>query len=318
MKDLLPQELLHDLLQETGALGQGQASRLVKSVSTFKPFRVVQKTQTDFNVTSFEPGFDNMVELFQKDWRKNFVDGCDIARREAVLVNLKKYRFREESIVSFLQSNLVAEPFLVLFSPKAYFYILNRYLGGGSVKNEREAVRQLTAIELSILERLCLSACTNFTAGFEEVFPTELKMRQLNVNEDGQREFLKADYLVVEFLMNIEGAKYQFAMGLPMSYLKFVKKQLDKNDSTEQKKSDPAWQRAVTDTVLDANVDLRINIGEFTVPFEKSLGLKPGDVFPWEKYGPQVVISILERPRLVGTIGALGENYAIKVDEILS
>lgn len=318
MKGLLPEELIQDLLKETGAYNKKEARRIIHTVGEFRPFQIKRKSHSEFNLSLFEDVFDQLVISLQKDWKENFIKGCSIGRRESQLMSLKKFKFREESVCVLLKNKDVTEPFFFYMSPSGFYCLLNQYLGGLSMTSAKENIGELTEIESSVLKKITQSFLQCLQNDFASIHPSNLDIARLNLNEEGQKDFYKMEFLTVDFLLNFENDKHQFSLVIPISFLKFVKNILDSQDETEQKKTDPLWKKVVTKTVLSTDIDLKINMGEFSIPFEKSLNLKVGDVFTWEKYGPQVVVSFLERPRMKGTVGTVGENYAIHIDELLS
>lgn len=316
MNELLPKELIEDILGETGAISPDKASSVVRSVQNFKPFRIQVKPQEELDLALFTSVFEQAVSFVQTDWRKNFIDGCEVTLHESGIMNLAKFRQREESLCVQLAVDEISDAFLFFMAPDALYFILNSFLGGASFRSAKGG-GYLTDVEIAVLERICQSLGSCFSRAFHSVFPTRFKVTRSNVAPEEQYEFMQTDFMLLDAVMAAGEMKHHFAFAIPVSYLKYVKEQLSKRQSGELRKTDPNWQKLVADTVMASEVDVKIGMGEFFIPFEKSVSLKTGDILPWDADGPRVVMSIHDHPTMRGTIGAIGERYAIKIDEIL-
>lgn len=316
MEELLPKELIEDILSETGAFSPETATPVVRSVQNFKPFRIQAKPQEELDLALFSAVFDQAFTFVQTDWRKNFADGCTVSLHESGIMNLSKYRQREESLCVQLAVDEVPDAFLFFMLPGTLYFMLNSFFGGTAFRSAKDG-GYLTDVELAVLERVSQSLSSCFSRAFHSVFPTRFKVARANVASEEQYEFMQTDFMLLDMVMNAGETKHHLAFAIPVSYLKYVKEQLGKRQSGELRKTDPNWQKLVADTVLSSEVEVNIGMGDVFIPFEKSVNLKPGDVLPWDVTGPHVVMTILDRPAMKGTIGAIGERYAIKVDEML-
>lgn len=316
LNELLPKEVIQGILEETGAFGSERASRIVKTVENFKPFRIQVKAQEELDLAMFGGAVEQTVQLMQGDWKKRFSGACTLTLRDVSLMNLDKFRWREEGLCVQFFSDDLPDSFLFFIGQSAFHYVLNSFFGGAS-SDAAKAGAYFTEVESAVLARICQSSFQSLARSLQATHPTNFKTGRVNIPVEDQYEFLQNDYLVADVLAVVGDAKHHVAFAIPASFLKHVKDQTEKRQNGELRKTDPSWQKTVTETVVASLVEVRVELGAFEIPFEKSVSLRVGDVFSWGAATPRAVLSIHGSPAMGGTLGAIGDRYAIKVEEIL-
>lgn len=314
MQGLLPDNIIQDLLQTTGAYGGGEPSRLVAN-GTFKKFNFQQKKKSEFDVSIFEDSFDLIKKRIQEDWQAEFSPDCQLIRQKGELKDLNKYKLREESFCCQYKSELFADSFFIFLGRETFFCLLNYYLGGDlSVSEKSNAV--LTDIEDGILQQLVKRLAEYYQQGLKTVYEVPLKFAKAPLSDADQKPDLKSDFLVSEMEMALNDKKFKLAIAVPLALLNLLKEQQQSGGDSVVKKLDPLWQKVISDACLDSQLDLKFQLDQLNIKFGESLNLKVGDVFPWDKSNNHLTVYYNEEPRMTGAIGIIDGNFAVRIDEL--
>lgn len=315
MEDLLPKELLAKILNETGGTDPGKAAHLVKTVTNFRRFAVPPRAVEELDLNRFTPVFDRFAAHVQSEWQRSYAEAATIARKEQRLTNLRKYRFREESVAGEITCAGFSEPGFFFMHPATFYFIMNRYFGGGTFRSELEN-HEMTAVEKEFMRRLTQNLVELLAKAMRFIAPLEMSLNRLPAGLDVQVEWLDAPMAVCDLIFAEGDRKMHFSVVLPEAWLRNVVKRVEQADEFHRK-SDPMWQKAVRENLMNSTVTLKAELGVIAVPFMQSVNLKVGDVLPWNFTEPRVTLTLDGRQRFIGMIGKVDGNYAIRVDETM-
>ncbi len=313
MSSLLPKEIIEDILNSTGAYGDGKVARVLKG--DFKHFDFQVKKRSEFKLGVFEDGLDKFKELIESDWKLNYLPEFVLRRENAQLTELSRYTFRSQSVCCQYKSNIVADSFFIYFGRDSFFGLLNDYLGGAKLNSAKDAA-QFTDIEMIFLKQVVERFEGFVSEAFSYLDKLDLKLVKVGLGESDQKREFSAKHLLCEYIFTVLGKDYKVALAMPQSFLVHLKEKQERENSVESLKPDPSWQSVVTKAFLTTSVELVANLGNLQVPFDKSLNLKPGDTFEWAKENTKITLYQDGKPRVIGTIGVVGENFAVRVDEM--
>lgn len=314
MKDLLPQEVIEELLLETGAYEEVRPTHLIKT-GTFRNFSFKKKVKTDFNLKTIEEVLDQYLEKNLENWKELYDENCTMVRKPAEMIDVKRYKFREQAFCIEVNCSAIQDPFLIYFGKNTFFVLLNKYLGGGQIRSDKSS-EDFTTIEAVFLKKEINQLMQILQNTFQKIFDFDLSVGRVNLTEKEQKSYFNKEFLVEELILNLSNQRFIYSICLPQSFLGALKNYMENASGGDQEDVDPLWQDTVIDAFMTSAVDLKAHIGDFSIPFEKSLNLQVGDVFPWEKQNTQVTVYYEGKPHMVGSMGVQGENYAIKVNEV--
>ncbi|MBF0104144.1 MAG: FliM/FliN family flagellar motor switch protein [Deltaproteobacteria bacterium] len=314
MKDLLPQNVLDDILRETGAMDISAASRVFKG--HFKRFDFEQKKKKTLDLAVFEKGLEKLTDSIEKDWKLNYFEDCAIQREKEQVENLAEYQFRENCFCSQLTTELIKESFLVYMSIETFYFLLNDYLGGENAESHKEN-EILTEIEQYFLKQIMEKICLHITRSFAYLGKLDLKLVNTEFAIEDQDKELYTKHLVVELVTEKEKDSFKFSLAIPLTFASYLEEKAAERTHVAGRQDDPLWQAAVTNAFYSSDLDLNVSLGQISIPFDRFLNLKAGEVFSWDKTSPQVTVYQYDKPVVKGTIGVVDGNFAVRVEELM-
>ena len=318
MHGLISQDILNDILSSTGAyddeLSDDRHIYQAGAIDT-KKFTFNIKRRSEFNFGNFDNGLNAYTSIVERIWESYGFSGLKFAYKLTQNVDPHEYQFREKSFCSQLNQDGCRSSIFLYVSNDPFYKLMNVYLGGKPT--DAYKVRSvLTEIEYIFHNELVARLSKNFSHSLKYIANLEiLPVKNAIDNIDQLRNFEKK-YVSIEFFLSENEDKPIFSFLIPDGFIKFLSKRMEEFSDSENRKLDPIWRKIITDVVLNSYIDFKISVGEIKMPFAKSYQLQVGDVFDWEKSNSKIMLIDEVRTRLIGEMGVVGENYAIKVEDV--
>ena len=313
MTGLLPKEIIKSLLDESGVFGRPH--RLIRTAGKYKPFTVTRK-KSDLDVKAVEKTFAGFLQILDRDWRPVYFKEATLTREEGGMISLRKGRFVKGAFCSVMTVAESKDPVLIYFNPVTVYRLLAKYFGSNGLSDTKKG-SILTEIEVSFLEKILEGMAPALGKAFAELCPVTVATGMPYCPEVEQKEFLKNDHYASTFILKTESAEYPFTVCLPPGFLDVLKSGMDKKSSAAERELDPLWQETIKNVVSRSDVTVSIHVGGLVLPFSRSCALKVGDVIPWERtQGAKVEVAFLGATRMSGSIGTVGENYAVQIETV--
>lgn len=311
VKGLLPEDLIASLLEQTGAYNGGQASHLFDGIT--RPFDFAPKRKSDFSFDDFDEPLEILASRIAQDFKNEYYLDVAITRRPLNLAEAKKYRFRESSLCATFKADVFAEPLVVYFGYRTFFFIYNTFLGGASIPSDK-GTEQLSDVEHKVFEEMQMRLSSLLTDLLKTVYEVNFKLDRSEVKESDQRSFLSQEYLLADYSFADSGTDYPFAILVPRVLIEMVQEKKAREAENAKGKTDPSWKKVVTDAVMHSVVDLVVHLGQTQMNFADSINIKVGDVVMWDKENTEVQVRMGSDVRFVGAIGVIEGQFAIRVD----
>lgn len=315
MLGLLPDNLLQELLETTGAYEGIPSSRIVQT-GQFKRFDFQPKKKSDFDIGIFEDIFDVLRNKIEDEWRQEFYPDCKLVRQKGETLDLAKAKVREGYLGCVFSTDVIPEPFFLFLSQETFFFFLNQYLGGQGLASDKKN-QVLTEIELGILKKNMEKIAGFIEEALALIFPAKIKLEAVAIDDLAMKNQVRGEALAVEMAFPVNDEPKKFVFAVPSPFLNYLAEQ-KKSGTDEAKQLDPIWQRVVSEACMDSVIEVVFKVDRIQIGFGASANMKPEDVLPWDKPDSQVIGSYADQVRMIGTIGRVDGNYAVRVDEIVN
>lgn len=315
MNGLISQDILNDILVTTGAYESHDGEKRVLQFGDFRKFSFNIKHKDELNLSVFDNGLDALAALAERIWESYGLAGQKFKYEPITTVDAKNYDFREKALCCQMKIEGCEGSFFLYVNKESFYRLMNVYLGGKPTDSFKSRTA-LTEIEYIFYNELIGRLVKNLAGSFKYLANFEFQIVKSHIDEIDQiRSFGKKSFMI-EFKDAADANVKQFVVFMPEPFMNFIKKKVDEARDSENRKLDPIWKQTVTTVVLNTHLDMKISIGQLTMPFAKSFNLKVGDVFEWNKTTSKVSLIHEDSVRLIGEMGVVGDNYAIKVESI--
>ncbi|OVE81288.1 hypothetical protein BVY03_04195 [bacterium K02(2017)] len=315
MSELISHDILENILLNTGAIGTDKVNRILDGEFNLYDFKsTTKKEKVDYSF--FDKGFDQIKRVVEENWKEHYIKDIVIEKNPAKITDLIKYKFRDSSFCIKICTPLIEEPFLIYFEKNTYYCLLNDYLGGLNLETNKDS-KKLTDIEDHLLKQIINRLQMVMEDAFAYAEQCEFKVVQFDLSIDEQSDLLAEKYLFSEFYFSRKNKNYTFSISMPENFVNYIQDKANSEARLFEKKLDPIWKKTVLGAFLKTDLDLTVSLGKISIPFEKSINLKEGDFFLWDKVTPDVTMLQEDVPRIEGTLGVVEGNFAVQVKDIL-
>lgn len=314
MKGLLSQDILVDILKSTGAYKGSTVEHVIQG--DFKRFNFQFKNKKEFDISVFEEPINKANKRIQEEWSGQYIEKCQLQREGLLFEELRDLEYRESSICVQIKSNVMEDSFFIYFQIDTFYCLLNEYLGGGELKSGKSA-NALTDIEMKLFQRIVTQIVELYSYQLNRFSDLSLEVVDFCMSDKDQRKNFVEKYLVSESFFEKSGSRYGFIFAQPVTFLDFLKRKQEEDTESEHKRQDPLWQKVITNVFFNTALDFKISLGDIKISFAQSMNLKEGDMFDWDKENTQVILYQDDKPQLKGGLGVVGDNYAIRVEDLI-
>ncbi len=206
---------------------------------------------------------------------------------------------------------------LALFVMEAplVFTMIDVFLGGGGGTHYKVEGRDFSSIEMGIIQRVVNMAFTELERAWEPVYPVKLVLNRSEVNPQFVTIMPKTDVVIVsKFSLEMESASGSLMFCIPYAMVQPIREKLIASFQSEQMEQDGGWLRKFRKTMLQANVNINVELGRTVIKAGDLVKLKTGDVIRLDKYVSEPVEVKVEGVRkFMGMPGIFKGNKAIRV-----
>jgi flagellar motor switch protein FliM len=205
---------------------------------------------------------------------------------------------------------------MMVASPGLVAAMLQVFFGGRPGRKVPVATREVSAIELRVLERLAARVLQELQEAWRPVVPLEFAFARSESNPRfaaiaGTQDLV----LVLEMRVEAEGAEEAaFSLCVPNAALDPVRQRLAASLDEPSGEPGTAWGDRWRQLIAGAELSVVAELGRHRLPLRAVLALKPGDLIPLGtgRDGP-VVVRVEGRPRFQGAPGVSGSHNAVRV-----
>ncbi|MCS6839121.1 MAG: flagellar motor switch protein FliM [Bdellovibrionaceae bacterium] len=218
------------------------------------------------------------------------------------------------SVLKF--QNLRGSGLFVIESKLAYALVDSFF--GGTINRSYMRIegKDFTAIELNIIKKVVDLAIADLEIAWESVEKIGASFVRTEVNPQFVGIVPPTDIVIATtFDVDIELTSGTMTLVLPYSTIEPIKQKLMSGFQVESDQSDQRlWSRIIQEQLLEAKVDLKVDLGETTLALGDVMKLKVGDVIPLTQDATdELVVQVEEVPFFKCYFGTYHGSIAAKV-----
>lgn len=209
---------------------------------------------------------------------------------------------------------------IVEVSPGLVVLTIER-LFGGEGKHSGD-LRPLSVIEQNVASKIVEKILKIYDEAWSKAFPIRTKLHAFEINPQFAQVAPASETAVVMFLeINIRNTTFPMNICFPYFLLDPLIQKLTSEDwvGLTMMKKTPQDRVNIEETLKTTELEMTASVGELILTIQEMLDLEIGDVLVLDKKIEEpLTISVLDKPRFMGTIGIVGKKKAIRVEEVLS
>jgi flagellar motor switch protein FliM len=268
------------------------------------------------------PGMALINERFARSFRLSLYN---LLRRSADITvkPLKIERFAEyiqtlatPTSLNLVRFNPLRGTALVVFDPMLVFTIVDHFFGGTGRSWKIEG-REFTATEQRIIHMLLRSVFADLRDAWTPIANIELEYVQSETNPQFAPIEAPAEMVLVNsHRIELAGGGGDLHVTLPYSMIEPLRETLDSGPANNRVERDPRWSGALREEIEEAEIELRMLLGNTSLTLADLLNLKPDDVLPCDFDG-KVTLCAQDLPVFRGSFGLSRGQQAMKIEERL-
>jgi flagellar motor switch protein FliM len=272
------------------------------AVSTDAPPAPGEARQYDFSsemriVRGRMPTLEMVNERFARQLR---ISLYNLLRRTVELavgqVSMKKFSEYTHSLALPINLNLVKiHPLrgtaLFVLDPKLVFAIVDNFFGGVGRHTKIEG-RDFSSTEMRVIHMLLRSAFADLKEAWTPIADIEVEYLNSEINPNFAGIVTPSEVVVIcPFQIDLDGGGGTLHIVLPYAMIEPLREVLDSGVQADRAEQDERWLASLKDGLQDAEVELTTVLGGGSVPLQKLVDLKPGDVLPCDFTGKATVLA---------------------------
>ena len=279
-------------------------------------------TSQERNLRGRVPGLELIVDRFTKSLRALMGTFLGTLPNVAVgALELRKFSgFMQKlepptTMELFRMAPLRGQGMLVA-SPGLVATLLQIAFGGRPHRKVAISGRELSPIELRVVERLAHRVLADFSEAWRPVAAVDFAFQRSEVNPRFAAIAAAQDLaLVLEMRIELEGVDdAAVSLCVPNAALDPIRRQLQATIGVEAEAPGESWGDRWREVIGAAEIDVKVELGTTAMPLGGVLALKVGDLVSLDtgRDGP-VVVRVEGRPRFLGAPGISGGRHAVRV-----
>src|SRR5690349_14704858 len=295
------------------------------AVSTEAPPVDGEARQYDFSremriVRGRMPTLEMVNERFARQLR---VSLYNLLRRTVELsvgqVTMKKFSEYTHSLSLPVNLNLVkVHPLrgtaLFVLDPKLVFTIVDNFFGGVGRHAKIEG-RDFSATEMRVIHMLLRGAFADMKEAWTPIADIEVEYQSSEINPNFAGIVTPSEVVVIcPFQIDLDGGGGTLHIVLPYAMIEPLREVLDSGVQADRAEQDERWLASLKDCLQDAEVELTTVLGGGSVPLQKLVDLKPGDVLPCDFTGKATVLAE-GVPLFRGAFGASRGQQCVRYEQ---
>jgi flagellar motor switch protein FliM len=211
-------------------------------------------------------------------------------------VSMKKFSEYTHSLSLPINLNLVKiQPLrgtaLFVLDPKLVFGIVDNFFGGVGRHTKIEG-RDFSATEMRVIHMLLRSAFNDMKEAWTPIANIDVEYLNSEINPNFAGIVTPSEVVVIcPFQIDLDGGGGTLHIVMPYSMIEPLREVLDSGVQADRAEQDERWLASLKDGLQDAEVQLTTVLGGGSVPLQKLVDLKVGDVLPCDFAGKATVLA---------------------------
>jgi flagellar motor switch protein FliM len=208
--------------------------------------------------------------------------------------------------------------FMVIFDAKLIFCVLETVFGGSSITAPKIEGREFTKIEFNIIKKLVDLVSVEMEKAWEPVYEIRCRYSRSEINPSYLTMVSPEETVVVlEFSVEIESIVSWMKICVPYGILETIKGYLISTPSREDMEMRSKWYHALQKSVTNVPLEIRAVLGKKRMSLQEFLGMKKDSIILTNTaVNDPIDVTIMNRRKIKGRMGAYRGNKAVKVEKI--
>ncbi|MCX7760815.1 MAG: flagellar motor switch protein FliM [Hydrogenothermaceae bacterium] len=312
MSDFLSQEEIDALL------GGGKKQETVEELKV-KPFDFskVEKIQKG-GFPGLEIIFERWAKLFREEIRKIFPTITMVSKSKIYISRYGNYisKIPLPAAYSIFYMKPLKESALLVIDARLVFSLVSSIFGGGSKTFKIEG-RDFTKLELRIVNDLINVAMETFNRVWEEFYPVQIELKNLELNPFLVRIVSQAEkVIVVEMDMDIDGTEVPFSFCFPqMMFLPIKDLVFSETFGSEVSQE---WKQTIFNKLMKVVLTLSVELDRKSFTVEEFLNFEVGNSIILNKKKDSFLDCYIEdRKKFLVKLGKIDKKFAVNIEKKL-
>ena len=279
-------------------------------------------------------------DLFNTEAHKGFVPNLDIiydgfirynrvtlTNRLRKVVEIKKIGARSYKFDDFIQTlpspvcmaifklDPLKGAALVCFDSTLVLSLVDSLLGGTGTSSVSMANRLFTSVELRLMEKIVLDILQDLEKAWAPVYATHMNLLRMEMNPR-LINIVPPEYQIVTMSLKIqiEDISGNMVFAIPYMTIDPIREKLKAGMQSDMMAVDPQWSYRLTAGLMEAPMELAVEMGNARITLRELLELAPGDTIMLDKACSSELQILLEgSPKYSGIPGVRHGNRAIQI-----
>jgi len=322
LPDILTQAEIDELLnaltngskQETELVDQAKSSAECKTYDFSKAFKFQKEQMRTINIV-----FQTFGHLLA-----NKLSAITRASCECEVLSVEEQSFLEFNnslpmpvVLAVLRLSPMRGSVLLEISPEAAYTIISRLLGGAA---DSGSSKQFTEIEMALLQHVTKQMLPIFEKSWEKVLKMSAQFERMETSSQfAQITGMNEASAIITLNVTIGGNSGLISLCIPHTAIEPIAGSLNtlllfSSHSDEV----PVRTEQITERLYHTPVTLTAYFEESTATVKDIYNLQVGDVIRLHQTTQQpLMVKVQHIPKFYGQIGTMGNNYAIRVTDII-
>lgn len=187
--------------------------------------------------------------------------------------------------MSVLRFNALRGSALFVIESKLAYALVDSFFGGADRPYTKIEGKDFTPIELQIVRKVVDLAINDLEDAWSAVEVIDCSFVRTEINPQFVGIVPPTDIVIAStFDVELENANGTITMVIPYSTIEPIKQKLSSGFQVESDQTDKKlWTSIIQEQLLDATLDLKVNLGSTEISLNNLMKLKVGDVIPLDQ-----------------------------------
>ena len=218
--------------------------------------------------------------------------------------------------MSLFQFNDTQASSALIFQRQMIYPLVDGFLGGGHSLYTKGGGKDLTRVELSIVERFSGLSIEALGKAWLPISAVDCRFVKSECRPLTLGIGLDVDIAVIStFDLTIEGRHHRIVVMIPYSEIEGLGQRLWPPTGAEKLNTGKRdWEPVLAENLLTSEVEIKVNLGEVSISLKRLMELRKGDLIALEqRVGGECDIQVEEVKKYKGQCGVVNGSLAVRV-----
>ncbi len=209
---------------------------------------------------------------------------------------------------------------LIAMDSDLVFTLVDCILGGAGAPNLPDNNRMFTSIELRLMETIVKDVLSDMEKAWAHIQTTKMSLLRMEMNPR-LVTIVPPEYQVVTMALEIqiEEFKGEMVFAIPYMTIEPVRDKLKSGTQLDVMAVDPQWSNRLSAELLDAPLELTVELGGSTITLGELMEMVPGDTIMLDKDSrSDLTVKIEGTGKFYAIPGVKGGNKAVQLTGIVN